>query len=197
MVVIFGVVEVSVPVVDEAVVKVVEVVAIVKVHESHSTGHSPRTSSPTKLPRLQEADVYGASCPHSSGSPTPLHNPVVVVAVAVVVVVVRDVVVVDATQESHVIGQSERRSGMVLHCVDVMPSQPFVGSGVRCTPLHPPQSLPLHAPPPSTLVLSQSQVYALVPASVQVPWLEQVTPRQSSTSVSQSAPVHPAMQVQE
>ena len=59
--------------------------------------------------------MYGASCPHFCGSPTPLHNPVVVVVVAVVVVVVRDVVVVDATQESHAIGQSERRIGMVSH----------------------------------------------------------------------------------
>ena len=56
-----------------------------------------------------------SSCPHSSGSPAPLHNPVEVVAVAVVVVVVRDVVVVDATQESHAIGQSERRAEMASH----------------------------------------------------------------------------------
>lgn len=191
MVVIFVVVEVSVAV----VVKVVVTVAIVKVHELHSTGQCPRTCFPAALPRLQKADVYGSSCPHSSGSPAPLHNPVVVVAVAVVVVVVAVVVVVDATQESHAIGQSERRSGIISHSAGVMPLQSPAGSGLRRTPLHPSQSFPLHAPPPSTLVLSQLQVYALVPASEHVPWFEQVTPRQSSTSVSQLAPVHPSTQV--
>ena len=49
--------------------------------------------------------MYRVSCPHSSGSAEPLHNPVVVVVVAVVVDVVAVVMVVDATQESHAIGQ--------------------------------------------------------------------------------------------
>ena len=113
--VLIGVVAVDNTLNDVSVVVVDVLAVVVQVHESHSTGQSPRTCVPTKLPRLQEADVYGASCPHFCGSPTPLHNPVVVVVVAVVVVVVRDVVVVDATQESHAIGQSERRIGMVSH----------------------------------------------------------------------------------
>ena len=88
--------------------------------------------------------MYGSSCPHSTGSTAPLHNPVVVVVVAVVVVAVTVVVVVEAMQESHAIGQRVRRSGKVLHWADVTPLHSGVGSGVRLgfAPLHSSQSVP-------------------------------------------------------
>lgn len=95
--------------------------------------------------------MYGSSCPHSSGSPTPLHNPVVVVVVADVVVaeVVVDVivvVVVDAMHESHAIGQSAMRAGNAWHCDAVTPLQSGVGSKVRFgfAPLQSSQSGPDH-----------------------------------------------------
>lgn len=84
--------------------------------------------------------------PHSSGSPAPLHNCVVVVVVPVMVVVVKVVVVVEATQESQAIGQRERRSGNAWHCADVTPLQSCTGSVMRCgfAPLQSSQSMPDH-----------------------------------------------------
>lgn len=69
-----------------------------------------------------------------------------VVVDTVVVVVVRVVVVVDATQESHAIGQRERRAGKVSHCADVTPLQSFGGSLVRLgfAPLQSSQLVPDH-----------------------------------------------------
>lgn len=187
---------VAVAVVVVAVVLVtVEVVAVtvvvVHVHESHMTGQSFRTAAPAMVFRLHDAATYGASFLHSAGSPRPLQTPVVVdevsvVVVCVVVVAVSVVVVVDAMHESHAIGQSAKRAGNAWHCDAVTPLQSAAGSAVRSgsAPLQSSQSWPDQG-------WSQSQAYLLTPASEQEPWSEQVTPKQSSMSLLQSAPPHP------
>lgn len=64
---------------------------LLKLHESQRTGQCRLICVPAKLLRVQPDARYGLLRPHSSGSPAPLHTPVVVVVVAVV----------DAKQESH------------------------------------------------------------------------------------------------
>lgn len=131
------VVVVNVPV--EDVVVVIVVVDNVLMHVPHKLRHRSRTCTPTALFSWHEEAVYILSCPHSLGSGTPLHKPVVVDVVAVVVVVV-----VEATQESQAIGQRERRAGNAWHCADVTPLQPSAGSAVRVgsAPLQSSQSVP-------------------------------------------------------
>lgn len=148
MVVVVDVADVVVTVVVVVMVVVVLDVLVVVMHESHNAGQYCRTCFPAKLSRLQEAYVYGSSCPHSTGSTAPLHNPVVVVVVAVLVVEVAEVVVVEATQESHATGQRVRRSGKVLHWANVTPLHSGVGSGVRSgfAPLQSSQIVPDHGP---------------------------------------------------
>lgn len=79
-----------------SVVVNVVVVLDAAMHESQRTGQCRLICVPAKLLRVQPDARYGLLRPHSSGSPAPLHTPVVVVVVAVV----------DAKQESHPIGQS-------------------------------------------------------------------------------------------
>lgn len=127
--------------VDVTVVVVLEIVVVVHVHESHNTGQCCRIILPAKLFKVQEESKYGSSRPHSSGSPIPLHNPVVVVVVAVTVVVV-----VEATQASQAMGQRGGRPGNASHCADVTPSQSGDGSGMRLgsAPLHRSHIVPDH-----------------------------------------------------
>lgn len=68
-VVVVDVVDVVMVVVELVVVVIVVVVLDVVIHASHNAGQYCRIWFPAKLSRLQEADVYGSSCPHSSGSP--------------------------------------------------------------------------------------------------------------------------------
>lgn len=144
LVVVVVVVMVVVDVCVTDVVVMVVIVDVVVMQVSHKLRHRSRTFTPTALVSLQEEAVYGLSCPHSFGSGTPLHKPVVVEVVAVVVVEVVVVMVVDAMHESHAIGQSGTRSGNVLHCADVTPLQSWAGSGVRVgsAPLQSSQSVP-------------------------------------------------------
>ena len=76
-----------------------------------------------------------------------MHKAVVVEVVVVMVVVVMVVVVVDATHESHAIGQIDLRAGNCSHWLgDVTSSQSGDGSGVRSgsTPLHRSHTVPDH-----------------------------------------------------